>query len=231
MSPFLFASGGTAMEKRKAKRHGRRLRVRFGGRGDEGFPHNGFTHDISASGMFVVTGHGVRPGERVHCEVSLPSGAPLFLEGLVARQVIVPPELRAVVRSGFGLRFLLGNEVLGELVPSQAASLAPQEDPFCLAFHSAPEWRALFEQDLRRGGAYVWTDEPVENNSLVTVTFDLRFIKRQLSCEGRVVRAEPWPDGRTRHAVAFVDPVATVAALQQTFVNADEPLGRVEAHA
>lgn len=218
------------MEKRKAKRHGRRLRVRFGGRSDEGFPHSGLTHDISATGLFVGTGHGVRPGERVHCEVTLPQGAPLFLEGVVARQVIVPPELRSVMRSGFGLRLLFANELLGELVPSQVASLAPQEDPFCLAFHALPEWRAVFEQDIRRGGAFVMAEEAVPRDSVVTVTLDLRFLKRQLSFEGKVIRVEPWRDGRTRHAVAFLDPTAVVEALRQTFLNADEPLGGVEVH-
>lgn len=217
------------MEKRKAKRHARRLRVRFGGRGEEGFLHSGLTHDISASGMFVVTGHGVKPGERVHCEVSLPTGRALFVEGLVARQVIVPPELRAVVRSGFGVRFLSGADLLGELVPSQAPSLSVQEDPFCLAFHTEPEWRAMFEQHIRRGGAYVWTDEAVERDSVVTVTFDLRFLKRQHSFEGRVIRQEPWPDGRTMHAVAFLEPAAVVAALQQGFGPAGAPPGSLQA--
>lgn len=204
------------MEKRKAKRHARRLRVRFGVKGTEGFPHDGFTHDISAAGMFVVTGHGCPPDTRLHLEVLLPGSEVLFVEGVVARQVVVPVELRSVVRGGFGVRFLGGAELLAELVPSQAPLLEARLDPFCLAFTDAPQWRAAFEQQFRRGGAYVVTDEPVDEQQVVTLTFDLRFLKRQLAFEGRVIRKETWPDGRVMHAVAFTDPASTVAALGTT---------------
>lgn len=204
------------MEKRRARRHARRLRVRFGVRGEAGFPWDGFTHDVSASGLFVVTGHQVAPGGRVHLEVLLPGAGALYAEGLVSRQALVPPELRAVVRGGLGVRLLGAHELLGELVPSQAPPRAGRGERFCLAFTDREQLKTAYEQHFRRGAAYVVTEGAVPEQTLVTLTFDVRFVQRQLAVEGRVVGRETFPDGRTLHTVAFTDPVATLAALGAT---------------
>ena len=201
-------------EKRRSKRHARRLKVRFGDTGTVGFPHSGLTNDVSATGLFVVSGQSPKPGTRVHLEVTMPGEKPLFIEGVVARQVIVPPELRQVVRTGFGVRYLPGTELMAELVP--ALQVVRKDDPFCLSFTEFTDWRDAVEKEFKRGGAFVWSPKPVLQNTIITVTFDLRFLERQLAFEARVVHVMPGPDGRHGVALMFVDPAGAASALSAT---------------
>jgi hypothetical protein len=201
------------MEKRKAKRHARRLRVRFGDSKIEGFPFGGLTNDVSSTGMFVVTSHSSAPGSRLHFEVLLADQRPIYLEGVVARRVLVPPELRTVVRTGIGVRFLGGLELMGEFVPTTRSASPIKADPFKLTFKTPSEWKAAFEQDFKLGSANVVSAERVAPNTIVTLTIDLPFLKKQVVCEARVVRQELWFDGRTNHALAFMEPTETVASL------------------
>lgn len=199
------------MEKRRSKRHARRLKVRFGEQGTTSFPHSGLTNDVSASGMFVVSSHNLKAGTRVHLEVTLPGELPLFVEGVVARQMLVPPELRQVMKSGFGVRYLHGAELMGELVPTMTTLL--KDDPYCLHFEDEAQWREALEKEFKRGGAFLWTSKPVAQNAIINVTFDLRFLGRQLSFEAKVVHTMPCNDGRYGVALMFVDPAGAVAAL------------------
>lgn len=201
-------------EKRRSKRHARRLKVRFGESGSVGFPHTGLTNDVSTTGLFVVSSTNFKPGTRLHLEVTLPGEVPLFIEGVVARQVIVPPELRQVVRAGFGVRYLSGTELMAELVP--ALSATRRDDPFWLAFDELPEWRAAFEKELKRGGCFVWSPKPVAQNTVVKLTVELRFLAKTLAFEARVVHVMPGADGRHGIALMFVDPVGAAAALSAT---------------
>jgi hypothetical protein len=201
-------------EKRRSKRHARRLKVKFGEKGTAVFPHTGLTNDVSATGLFVVSSHNPKPGMRLHLEVTLPGELPLFMEGVVARQVNVPPELRQVVKSGFGVRYLMGSELMAELVP--AMSNPVKDDPFTVTFTDDTAWRAAVEKEFRRGGAFVWTQRTVAQNTIITVTFDLRFLGRQLAFEARVVHTMPGADGRFGVALMFVDPVGAAAALDAT---------------
>lgn len=201
-------------EKRRSKRHARRLKVRFGEKGTAVFPYTGLTNDVSATGLFVVSGHNAKPGTRLHLDVTLPGELPLFVECVVARQVLVPPELRQVVKSGFGVRFLMGAELMAELVPAMNTPL--KDDPFCLAFTDPAAWHAAVEKEFKRGGAFVWSPRAVAQNTIITVTFDLRFLGRQLAFEARVVHSMPGPDGRFGVALMFVDPAGAAAALTST---------------
>jgi hypothetical protein len=202
------------MEKRRSKRHARRLKVKFGEKGTATFPHSGLTNDVSATGLFVVTGQKPKPGTRLHLEVTLPGELPLFIEGVVTRQVLVPPELRQVVKSGFGIRYLSGTELMAEIVPAMSAP--HKEDPFLLTFADEASWQAAVEKDFRRGGLFVWTRKTVAQNMIVTVTFDLLFLQRQLAFEARVVHTNTGPDGRIGVAMIFVDAPAAIAALTST---------------
>jgi hypothetical protein len=201
------------MEKRKSKRHSRRLKVKFGEKG-AGFPHSGLTNDVSATGIFVVTSQRPRPGTRLHLEVTLPGELPLFVEGVVMRQVLVPPELRQVVRAGFGIRYLVGAEFMAELVP--AITTPVKEDPFLLAYSDEAEWRGAVENEFNRGGLFLWTKNPVPQNLIVTVTFDLVFLRRQLAFEARVVHTNQGADGRYGVAMMFVDAPGAMASLSST---------------
>lgn len=209
-------------EKRRSKRHARRLRVRFGAVGEAGFPHVGITSDVSATGVFVLSTQRVAPGDRLHFEVTLQDEQPLYAEVVVARKVLVPPELRQVVHGGFGARFLTGLELMGTLVPSLvgdghrtgtapvfvAADVEVTVDPFRQVYDSATAWHEAVEREFKRGGIFLWCPAPQANNTAVTVTFDLRFAGRQLEMPTRVVHSAPGPDGRHGVALLFTDPGA-----------------------
>jgi hypothetical protein len=201
-------------EKRRSKRHARRLKVRFGEKTTHEFPHSGLTNDVSATGLFVVSSHNPKAGTRLHLDITLPGELPLFVEGVVARQVLVPPELRTVVKAGFGVRYLLGAELMAELVPAMTTLI--KDDPFTLTFTDEAAWHAAVEKEFKRGGAFVWTHKTVAQNTIITVTFDLRFLGRQLAFEARVVHTMPGPDGRIGVALMFVDPIGAAAALSST---------------
>lgn len=206
------------MEKRTSKRHARRLKVRFGEKGTQpGFSHSGFTHDVSATGLFVVTGQRPKLRARMHLEVTLAGEQPLYLEGVVTRHVLVPPELRQVLTAGFGVRLLRGPELMGELVPSMnTLNTGARDESFVLSFRDAASWRAAVEKDFKRGGLFVWTRKPVVQNMIVTVAFDLAFLRHQLEFDARVVHANPGSDGRTGVGLVFVDTAAAIASLCAT---------------
>lgn len=202
-------------EKRKSKRHARRLKVRFGDAGSAEFPHAGLTHDFSATGLFVTSSHVPRPGTRLHLQVALPDEHPRFIEGVVSRLVLVPPELRSIKHQGFGVRYLQGGELLSELVPSSTRA-ATEDDPFTLVFTDHAAWEHALQTELKRGGVFRWSPRPIAPNSTVTVTLDLRFIDRRLSFVARVVHATSGEDGRHGVALMFVDARGAAMALQQT---------------
>ena len=171
------------------------------------------TNDVSTTGLFVVSSTPMRPGTRVHVEI-LTATTSLFVEGTVARQVIVPPELRPVVRAGFGLRYLSGAELLGELVP--AMNPARPDDPFWISFDDEGAWSQAFEKEFIRGGCFVWSSKPIASNTLVKVTVDLRFIGRTMAFDARVVHVMPGEGGRHGVALMFTDAPGTTAALAAT---------------
>ena len=202
------------MEKRRSKRHAKRLKVKFGEKGTSTFPHSGLTNDVSASGLFVVTSQKPKLGSRLHLEVTLPGELPLFLEGVVMRQVLVPPELRQVVKSGFGIRYLLSSELMAELVPAMTSPV--KEDPLLLTFAEEDAWRDAVDKEFKRGGLFVWARKTVAQNMIVTVTFDLIFLRRQLAFEARVVHTNAGADGRTGVSLMFVDVPGAIASLTST---------------
>lgn len=201
-------------EKRKAKRHSRRLKVRFGEAGSSGFPHSGLTNDVSSSGIFVVTSQTPNPGTRLHLEVTLHGERPLYMEGVVARLVKVPPELRQVVKAGFGVRYLHGAELMHEMVP---ATQAPKsDDPFVLTFDDEDTWKAALEKEFKRGGAFVWCPKPVAPNSVVQLTIDLRYLGKRYQFDARVVHVMPGPDGKHGVALMFLENAMATQTLAKT---------------
>jgi hypothetical protein len=194
-------------EKRKARRFTRRLKVRFGEK-NRPFSHTGLTNDVSATGMFISTSTGIKPGTRLHVEVTTVDETLLFFEGVVARQVVVPPELRTLMRPGFGLRFLTGTELMSELIPSLKDQTHLQ-----VVFDSVEAFRDAWERELKRGGAFLWAEKAYPLNSIVTVEFDFTFANRRLAFESRVVHVVPDQQGRHGMAFMFLDVNNATAAL------------------
>lgn len=113
---------GFLSERRLHPRYPRRLEVRFW-RQSESQAHSGFTTNVSKTGIFLGTGHLLAPGERVRVEVmDLERG--FVVEGRVVRVHRVSLALRHVDQPGVGVRFLLPEELVTDLVPAARAGTA-----------------------------------------------------------------------------------------------------------
>jgi hypothetical protein len=192
------------MEKRRHRRYARRFRVRYG---EKALQHSGFTSDVSAAGMFVVTTAIPKLGTRLHVEVSVDNDRLLYFEGMVARMALVAPELRSVMKGGFGLRFLTGAELMAEMVPHLRDTKR-----LVLSYPTVEALNEAFEKELKRGGAFVWSERDQPVNSIVNLELDAQFAARQLAFECRVVHVVP-ELGRFGVALMFLDANAAIAAV------------------
>jgi hypothetical protein len=111
------------------------------------------------------------------------------------------------MKAGFGLRFLTGSELIGEVVPSIRDRSQVQ-----VTYATLDVLRDAWDRELQRGGALIWSDRPFPLNSIITVEFDLPFANRRLSFEARVVHLLPEQNGRHGLAFTFIDvPVVTTS--------------------
>lgn len=88
-------------EKRGFPRTKRRYLVEFS---LDGAAHNGFTFDVSASGVFVRSARLPEIGKTLSVSLHLPDGKRLTVRGRVVRTRRVPPALSRVIPSGFAIR-------------------------------------------------------------------------------------------------------------------------------
>jgi len=202
------------MEKRKNRRHARRLRVRFG---EADFTQQGFTSDVSATGMFVQALSIPKLGTRLHIEVTFEGEQRLFFEGVVARQKIVAAELRHVLKGGFGVRFLAGVDLLPELVPS----LRSKQGSLVLRYETKAAFAEAWKGELQRGGAFLWSEKVHPVNTTVPVEIDLPFVGQSLRFDARVMHVV---DEKTRAGltVMFVDVPGALAALKPLSESPEE---------
>ncbi len=175
--------------------------------GEKTFSQSGFTADVSATGMFIVTSPVPKLGTRVHVEVTMDNERQLFFEGIVARMALVAPELRTIMKGGFGVRFLTGAELMAEMVPHLRDAKR-----LVLTYNTPEALHEAFEKELKRGGAFVWSDREHLVNSIVSIEIDASFVGRQLAFEARVVHVVPEP-GRYGLALMFLDPNAALAGI------------------
>ena len=74
----------------------------------EGRRYSAVVIDISATGLFVQTSAAVTIGSVVQLEMNIPGcPKPVLADAQVARQKVVPHELRSVEKGGLGLRIIL----------------------------------------------------------------------------------------------------------------------------
>lgn len=117
------------MERRIHRRFARRIELRYW-RPGETHGHTAYTTNISKSGLFLSSATALAPGERLRLEV-IDREAGFFAEGRVARVHRVSLALRQVEQQGFGVRFLLPEELVEGLVPlaRQSGPATPGESP------------------------------------------------------------------------------------------------------
>jgi Tfp pilus assembly protein PilZ len=192
-------------EKRAARRHTRRITVRYG---EADLRFTGFATDISQSGVFVAANQLPPLDARVHLELQGPSG-PVFREAVVRRHKLVPPVLRSAARQGFGARFLTPEELLSLLVPR-----AESDAPLQCAFSTAEELQRAFDGQLRHGGLYLQTERAFERDAQVQVEVRLDFASERLRFPARVVQVVPAAGGKAGGVgVLLTDVAATREAL------------------
>ena len=181
------------------------MKVRFG---EAEMAHSGFTVDVSPSGIFIATSFLPKIGARIHVEVTLEAGKILYLEGVVARISTVPVELRTVVKSGFGVRFLTAAEVMGEMVPHLKSSIHVN-----FSFPSREALGEAVDKEVRNGALRVVTLVEYVSNSIVSMDIDLPFASAKVQLDGRIVQVSKRQDGKFETAVVFLDPQAALASL------------------
>jgi Tfp pilus assembly protein PilZ len=182
------------MNRRSSPRSFRRLSVRFGRKG-ETQTFSGQTTDLSTGGMFVLTPHPFPSGTRVRVEIG--EGARGFvIEGVVAHAHRLAPELRALGRSGMGIRFLTIEELLTEAVPELGRSggrpeVPPKDGVYPVRFDSLETFSAAVRNDVRHGGLFVPTRYPAP--VATTVTLEIHPPKGQppLRLRAQVVHSVP----------------------------------------
>ena len=86
----------------RARRHPRRILVRFG---PEGPDHKGAIENLSDSGLFLATNHVFPPRTRIRIEFSV-NRSPGLLEGVVQWARQMPASVDRVIPSGMGVRLL-----------------------------------------------------------------------------------------------------------------------------
>jgi hypothetical protein len=103
------------MIRRRSVRRPRRVQVQFWRRG-EPQAFQGYTTNISTTGMFLATTNPQPPGVRLRVEVMEGSHG-FIVEGVVAHARKIRGDLMRLSHPGMGIRFLSVEELVRELIP------------------------------------------------------------------------------------------------------------------
>jgi len=156
------------------------MTVRYG---ERDLSRSGLTHDISASGAFVVA-QGLPPiGTRIHLLISTSTDRAAYFEGAVCRHRILPPALRQIDHGGFGVRFLPPGDLVRELVPRATTGGALE-----VVFDSPEHLRRAFETEIRFGGVFIPTSAPFARDAPAIVEIRLDFANRRFAFTAKVVQ-------------------------------------------
>ena len=90
--------------KRVIPRYHKRLKVRYGNSGKRDLSQRGFSRDVGAMGLFIISTRQEQVGINLDLEVELPNKTIIKMQGSVAWTKWVPPALRSVESPGFGLK-------------------------------------------------------------------------------------------------------------------------------
>lgn len=102
-------------EKRRIKRHRKRLQIKYG---IDVPTRIGFTEDVSDGGFFVKTTFIHPPNSVLQLELTTPRGEIVLMEATVCWAKRVPPNMLRIAKGGMGLRitrFISGEESFSRL--------------------------------------------------------------------------------------------------------------------
>lgn len=186
--------------RRKNARIRRRLKVQYG---ERDLLSVGFTKDISVYGVFIV-GQAIPPlDRRIHLQVFLDQQNTAFFEGSVRRHQQVPPNLRHVEKGGFGVRFLLPEEIL--------AGLTKPGDGFELVYDTPQDFQRAFSAELRHGGVFVRTERKLPRDSKVILSVSLPYAGKTLDFEATVIHCQEG-DAVRGLGLMFIEPAQALNA-------------------
>ena len=159
------------------KRYKRRFMVRYG---ERDLSHSGFTQDLSRGGAFIVSPYRPPLDSKLHLQIFVDKETSVYFEATVRRHKIVPPELRSVDKGGFGIRFLLPDEVLGQVLVESGTQVE-------MRYASPADLKIAHQKEFRHGGVFVPGDRQFERGTEVTVRMHLEFSSTALEFAASVV--------------------------------------------
>jgi Tfp pilus assembly protein PilZ len=174
-------------ERRQHKRFRRRFMVRYG---ERELTHSGFTFDVSRGGAFIVSPYRPPLDAHLHVQIFLDKETSVYFEATVRRHKIIPPELRSVDKGGFGVRFLMPDEVLADILVESGNRLE-------VAYASPDALQVASDKEFRHGGVFVPTDRELERGSDVLLAMRLEFAGQTFEFDASVVHV--WPNPTKDH--------------------------------
>lgn len=232
------------MDKRKTPRYKRRIQLRFWSADDRN-PRKGFTHNVSVAGMFIASTSPFKPGTRIFVEIPT-TAEKLVLQAEVRNAARVDPMLQKVKPSGMGIRFLAVEELMAELLklkksptdkeiePEEVAAEAEESQELQgpvipVKFATPHDLANSYERDIKYGGLFIPTAEPVEEDDKVTVEFRFEWdastaVRVQASVIKKFAAAEGSATGETVSGVgvAFSDPTSVTTQFTNVMSGLDQ---------
>jgi Tfp pilus assembly protein PilZ len=200
-------------EKRKHRRHRRRLTVKYG---QNDLATSGLTMDVSISGAFIIASQMLPLDTRLHVQIFFDKNHFALFEAVVKRQKVVPPGLQSIEHRGFGVRFLGPGEVLSNLLAGPST--------LELRFADAPLLKAAYDRELKMGGAFLPTTRVYPRGAKVTVEFFLEFADRSFEISATVVHVSDGTAPQTAKGIAVTfDDRAKFETLLKPFLESASP--------
>lgn len=170
------------MEHRTARRVPRRLKAMFGPVTPS---QSGFTQDISETGLFITTTLLPKVGTRLMVQLESPTKKSSVVMGEVVRHVIVPPELRSVMRHGFGLRLISDRAIVRSLMEAEK----PAPTGPSVTFTAPAEYQRVKTEELSKGCLSFSSPKAIAINDEVEVVITCAWRQGSLTLRGRTVLA------------------------------------------
>ena len=234
------------MDKRQTPRYKRRIQLRFWSADDRN-PRKGFTHNVSVSGMFIASTSPFKPGTRIFVEIPT-TIEKLVLQAEVRNAARVDPMLQKVKPSGMGIRFLTVEELMAELLKLKKSPIDEEIEPaeeeaeaeaeesqelqgtvLAVDFATPHDFANIYERDIKYGGLFIPTAEPVEEEDLVVVEFRFDWdsstaVRVQASVIKKFAAAEGSATGETVSGVgvAFSDPTSVTTQFSNVMSGLDQ---------
>jgi len=177
-------------ERRRHKRFKRRYMVRFG---ERELSHSGFTFDVSRGGAFIVSPYRPALDSHLHVQIFVDKETSVYFEATVRRHKVIPPELRSVDKGGFGVRFLMPDEVLANILVESGNRLE-------VVYATPAELKTAYDKEFRHGGVFVATEREFERGTDVSLAVRLEFAAQTYEFDASVVHvwldtSQPGPRG------------------------------------